>query len=195
MVNKLADQYECPVDIHIFKFIDTQLELYHMLGFSPNMITTLSIIFGLLAGYEIFQGNFFIAALFWLIGYYFDCVDGKLARQYNMVSVFGDLYDHIGDAFKYFFVLYALFYSSNKKTTDKQWFYMTLILIIMIFQFIHMGYQEKVYDKKEESGYLNICKIFTAWDNDHHRTIQYTKYFGCGTWNLCFALMIFFWRK
>jgi len=58
-----------------------------------------------------------------------------------------------------------------------------------------MGYQERVYDKKEESEYLNICKIFTLLDDDPHRTIQYTKYLGCGNWMLCFALLIFIWRK
>jgi len=195
MVNKLADHNECPLDLLLYKLINTQLPFLYMFGFTPNMITTLSIIFGLLSGYEIFQGNFFIAALLWLLAYYFDCIDGKLARQYNMITPFGDLYDHIGDMFKYFMVLYALFYSSKKKTTNKQWLYVAIILFLLLLSFCHMGYQEKVYDKKEESSYLNMCSIFTFWDNNPHKTIQYTKHFGCGTWNVCFALMIFFWRK
>ena len=195
MVNKLEDHYECPSDKYILLFIDTHLDIYYKLGFTPNMITTLSILIGLLSGYEIFQGNYNAAAILWLISYYFDCVDGKLARQYDMVSKFGDLYDHIGDAFKYMVVLYALFYSTKKKTTNKQWLYILIILILMVLSIVHMGYQEKIYDKKEESSYLNVCKIFTSLDNNPRRTIQYTKQFGCGTWNLCFALVIIFWRK
>ena len=195
MVNKLADHYECPSDKYLCLFIDTHLDIYYKLGFTPNMITTLSILTGLVSGYEIFQGNYNAAAILWLISYYFDCVDGKLARQYDMITEFGDLYDHIGDAFKYIVVLYALFYSSKKRITDKQWLYTSIILFLLVLSFVHMGYQEKVYDKKEESSYLNVCKIFTSLDNNPRQTIQYTKYFGCGTWNLCFALLIIFWRK
>ena len=195
MVNKLSDHYECPSDKYIFIFIDTHLDILYKLGFTPNMITTLSILIGLLSGYEIFQGNYCAAAIFWLISYYFDCVDGKLARKYNMVTELGDLYDHIGDVFKYIIVIYALFYSSKKKTSNKQWLYIAIILILMVLSTIHLGYQERLYDKKEESSYLNICKQITLLDKNPHRTIQYTKYVGCGNWNLCFALLIFFWRK
>lgn len=195
MVNKLRDHHECPVDVYICKMIDKQLPIFYNLGFTPNMITTISILLGLLSGYEIFQGNFLVAAILWIISYYFDCIDGKLARQYNMVTKFGDLYDHIGDAFKYIFVIYALFYSSKKKTTTKQWTYITITLILLFISFIHMGYQEKIYDKKEESIYLNVCKLFTVFDKNPHRTIQYTKYLGCGSWNIFFAFIIIFWRK
>ena len=195
MVNKLADHYECPSDKYLCKFIDNHLHIYYELGFTPNMVTSLSILVGLLTGYEILQGNYSAAAILWLISYYFDCVDGKLARRYNMVTQIGDLYDHIGDAFKYVVVIYSLFYSTKKRTTDKQWLYLAIILILMVLSFVHMGYQERVYDKKDESEYLNMCKIFTLLDNDPHRTIQYTKYLGCGNWMLCFALLIFIWRK
>ena len=94
MVNKLADHNECPSDVLLYK-----------------------IILGLLSGYEIFEGNFLVAAILWFLSYYFDCIDGKLARQYNMITPFGDLYDHVGDAFKYILVIYALFYSSKKRIT------------------------------------------------------------------------------
>ena len=195
MVNKLADHNECPSDVLLYKIIDKQLPIYYNLGFTPNMITTISIILGLLSGYEIFEGNFLVAAILWFLSYYFDCIDGKLARQYNMITPFGDLYDHVGDAFKYILVIYALFYSSKKRITDKQWLYIAIILILLLISFVHMGYQEKIYDKKEESNYLNVCRLFTAWDDNPERTIQYTKYLGCGNWNICFAIMIFFWRK
>ena len=99
MVNKLLDEYECPFDIYMFKFINMHLDMYYKLGFTPNMVTTLSIIFGLLAAYEIIYGNFIFAAFLVLVSYYLDCVDGKLARKYNMVSQLGDYYDHFGDLF------------------------------------------------------------------------------------------------
>ena len=195
MVNKIADHYECPLDKYLLKFIDMHLDLYYKLGFTPNMITTLNIIVGLLTSYEIFQNNYLVAAILWIVAYYFDCVDGKLARKYNMTSQFGDLYDHFADVFKYIVVFYALFYSSNKRTTDKQWLYIAIIAFMTALTVIHLGYQEYIYDKKEESSLLNIYKILVSFDDKPKKTIQYTKYFGCGTWFLSVALLIFFWCK
>ena len=195
MVNKLLDCYECPIDIYIFKLIDEQLETFYNLGFTPNMVTTLSIVFGLLAAYAIMQDQLGIAAFCWLIAYYLDCVDGKLARKYQMVSNFGDLYDHIGDLLKFISVIYALFYSKEEKTTDKQWFFIGIILFLGIVQVVHMGYQECIYDKKEESAYLNIVRLLCVDEENAKTIIHYTKHFGCGTWYLCFTLLILFWRK
>ena len=53
MVNKIDDKYECPFDIYLLKFIDTHLDMYYNIGLTPNMITTLGIIFGLLSMYNI----------------------------------------------------------------------------------------------------------------------------------------------
>jgi len=195
MVNKLSDEYECPLDIHLYKFIDTHLHHYYNLGFTPNMVTTFSIIFGLFSAHQILDGHFKMAAFLMLIAYYLDCVDGKLARQYNMISKFGDLYDHCGDMLKYMAITVALIESSRHKPTHRQRMYMLIIFILSLIQIIHFGYQESLYDKKDESLYLNICRQVVAFDSTPEITIHYTKYFGCGTWTICFALLIIFWRK
>ena len=48
MVNKLPSEQECPVDNLIMPFIDTHLGAYKALGLTPNMVTTLGLICGLL---------------------------------------------------------------------------------------------------------------------------------------------------
>jgi phosphatidylglycerophosphate synthase len=121
-------------------------------------------------------------------------VDGKLARQYNMVTHFGDLYDHIGDITKIIAIFVALF-ASVKKTSDAQWTYLSMFIVLTIVQFMHLGYQEAIYDKSEESVVLNMWRKMVAFDSNPEETIHYTKYFGCGTWYLCFALLIIFWCK
>jgi phosphatidylglycerophosphate synthase len=194
MVNKLPDEYECPFDVYLLKFIDTHLHFYYHLGLTPNMITTFSILFGLLSAQQILKGHFKLSALLMLIAYYFDCVDGKLARKYNMVTTFGDYYDHIGDILKFIVILVALFIRT-KKTSQKQWIYISIILVLVFLQCIHFGYQETIYNKQEESPFLNIWRSMVAFDTTPEKTIQYSKYVGCGTCYLCFALLIIFWRK
>jgi phosphatidylglycerophosphate synthase len=195
MVNKLSDQDECPLDLYIFNFIDIHLHHYYNIGFSPNMVTTFSFLFGLLSAQQILKGHFNLSIGLLLVSYYLDCVDGKLARQYNMVTHLGDIYDHVGDLLKIIAIIAALFASNTKKTTNKQWLYITCFALLTFIQCIHLGYQETIYNKQEESSFLNIWRKIVAFDHTPEKTIQCTKYLGCGTWYLCFALLIFFWRK
>jgi hypothetical protein len=194
MVNKLQDHCECPIDIHIFKFIDMHLHIFYKLGFTPNMVTTLSIIFGFLAAYQIMQNRLWLAAIFWLISYYLDCVDGKLARKYNMVSKFGDIYDHVGDLLKFIAVLVSLFISNKEKTTARQWIFVSIIILLALLQTIHLGYQESVYNKKHESPYLNIPRKLFVNEEKANNHINYTRHFGCGTFFVSCAILILFWR-
>ena len=100
MVNKLTDQYSSPLDLYLCNFIDTHLHTYRELELTPNMVTTIGFLMGLLSAYYIIKGRVLVAAIAWILSYYFDCVDGKLARKYDMVTKFGDYYDHICDAIK-----------------------------------------------------------------------------------------------
>lgn len=109
MVNKIDSIYECPCDIYLLKFIDTHLQYYKIIGFTPNMITSISIIFGLLSMYNIFNSNYKLAAFLLFTSYYFDYVDGKLARKYNMQTTWGDYYDHFGDIFTPLLLLFMLY--------------------------------------------------------------------------------------
>jgi phosphatidylglycerophosphate synthase len=160
------------------------------------MVTTLSIIFGLLSASQILSGKFLLATLLFVVAYYLDCVDGKLARKYHMTSQFGDYYDHFGDLFKLVVIIYALFKSNKTRgTSTKQLIFVGIVIVLTVLECAHFGYQETIYDKKHESAFLNVLRKMVSFDKNPDETIHYTKYFGCGFWMLCFALIIFFWRK
>ena len=190
MVNKIDQIYECPCDIYLLNFIDTHLDYYKKLNFTPNMITTISIIFGLLSMYNIFKANHKIAACLLLIAYYFDCVDGKLARKYNMQTVIGDYYDHFGDVFKIVIIIYAL-YKTNPMKFNKIKFLLMILILLMI---LHLGYQETIYDFNE-SPTLDFAKSIVKQDKNPHKTIQLTKFFGCGTFVLILSIIVLTWEN
>jgi len=190
MVNKIPDIYECPFDIYLLNFIDTHLHYYYKLNFTPNMITTISIIVGTLSAHNIYKENYKTAALLLLIAYYFDCVDGKLARKYNMQTDFGDYYDHFGDLFKTIIIIYAL-YKTNPKFFNN---IKLLIIIIILLTFLHLGYQEVIYNSNE-SPTLSLFKKIAEKDKNPKKTIQYTRYCGCGTQMLILAIIIISWKK
>ena len=194
MVNKLLEHHECPIDTFIFNIVDKHLHIFHNLGMTPNILTTLSIVFGFIAAYQILRGRLWLAAIFWIIAYYFDCADGKFARKYNMVSKFGDLYDHLGDLVKVIVVFLALFYTNKKGITVRQLFFISIIIILGFLQMIHMGYQESIYNKKDESPYLNIIRQLFVNEEKAEQIICYTRYFGCGTLFICISILILLWR-
>ena len=111
-----------------------------------------------------------------------------------MVSKFGDLYDHLGDLAKVIIVLVSLFYINKKGTTAKKWFLIIILIVLGILQMIHMGYQESIYNKKDESPYLNLIRELFVNEEKAEQIICYTRHFGCGSWYAFFAILILFWR-
>lgn len=190
MVNKIPSTYENPFDIILLKFIDTHLHFYRKLNITPNMITTIGIIFGIISAYNIFKGNFKTSAFLFLIAYYFDCVDGKLARKYNMVTKFGDYYDHFGDIFKIIIILYALYKVNKDKFNNIKYLIYSLLLLCML----HLGYQEVIYSL-DESSTLLLFKNIAQIDKNPENTIKFTRFFGCGTFIIIMCIIILFWKK
>jgi len=189
MVNKIDSIYECPFDVYLLKFIDSHLDFYYNNGLTPNIITTIGIILGLLSMYFILNSNYKTASFLFLIAYYFDCVDGKLARKYNLQTTFGDYYDHFGDVFKIVIILYALHKTNSNKFNEIKY----LLIILALLMIIHLGYQEVIYDQNE-SPTLSFSRYVANKDNNPENTIQFTKYCGCGTFVFILFIIIFTWE-
>ena len=116
--------------------------IFKKLNFSPNTITTFSILISFVGIYKIYQGSYKTGAIFFFIGYMFDCWDGQYARKYNLVTKFGDLYDHIGDISKAIILYYVLF---NLNIKHKH-IIITGITISFIITLAVLGCQEE-YNK------------------------------------------------
>lgn len=190
MVNKLDHEHECPFDIVLYDIIDTHLHVYHALYITPNMVTTFGLIFGIASAYNILLHNFGLAALFFAIAYYMDCVDGKLARKYSQFSVFGDYYDHFSDIFKMIVILYALYMTNPTRFIWTVPVFCLLVIGVLFF----IGCQEKIYDDTS-SSYQSIFKRMVPDSIDPRTCIQYAKHAGCGTSIFVVVLIIFWWRS
>jgi phosphatidylglycerophosphate synthase len=188
MVNKINNNIDNPFDIILYNIIDCQLELFYNLHLTPNSLTTISLIFGILAAYYFYKNNFNLAAILFLISYYFDCADGKLARKYNMTSKFGDLYDHYSDYFK-FGLLFVLMYLKSKQKTKKI-IIPTIIMAVLVMIFYEC--QEKIYDKHESKSVISINIINK---NNCKKYIHILKYFAPGTFILYITGLILFWKN
>ena len=95
---KISHRLENPVDNVLIEFADTLCPLFHSLGFTPNMITGLSAVFGYVSIYFLHKQRYVHSGVCFFVQYFFDCMDGYYARKYKMTSDIGDLLDHAKDA-------------------------------------------------------------------------------------------------
>ena len=186
-MRKISQNIENPFDNIIIKICEKTAPLFRSMNLTPNGITTLSVIFGLLSFKSImFHDNFKLASVLLLVAYYFDCLDGYYARQYKMETIVGDYYDHFSDIIKIVLIMFAIYYKKPDAYTSSN------IIIFLIFTYLmmkHMGCQEKnvITTSPTLSPSLSILKKLCKDKNN----IRYTKYFGTGTFILIICIFVF----
>lgn len=182
---KINEKYENPYDNLMINFSEKVSENFKKLNFTPNHLTTISLIFSLISAVFLYKINDknkklykTLAIIFYLLSYFFDCLDGYYARKYDMVTSFGDKYDHYGDIIKHL-IIYRIFYLKLSKT--KFYIYTFIIGLLIIFMFVHLGCQEKYYTQTGNGNghFLENFKSFCP--NNPEKTMKFTKYFSCGT--------------
>lgn len=192
-MRKIPHIYENPLDNFLIQFSEITCPYIYSIGFTPNMITTLTNITCILTIILLLNANYYWAALSVMIMYYFDCLDGHMARKYNMVTVFGDYYDHISDLSKIIAILITLYYINP----DKFYKIIPIIVFMGIMMAVHMGCQELMYENNESDTLeptKQLCPVKNQNDtNILKKTLESTKLFGCGTFYITIVLSIIYY--
>jgi len=187
-MSKLPTKLDNPLDIYLIACADRISVPLHRMGITPNMVTTVSLVLGLLAAYSLHQQHYELAAVLSFLAYFLDCLDGHMARKYKQFTNFGDWYDHIADMIKLITLLGIMY------KIDKRKFYrvIPIIIIFAVMQSIHLGCQERVYDNTKQSMSLSLTKKLCP--GDPHEQIKYTRYVGCGTFSVVLMLCILYFK-
>jgi phosphatidylglycerophosphate synthase len=129
---------------------------------------------GLCAGALFFSGYFILGALMFQVAYFFDAIDGKLARLLNKSSIHGELYDHITDRIKILVWSSTLAYGVYLYYSN----YISLLFILTVFFYAYLslsianlwlfyekfrlskGITDKSEDIKPTNFFLKICERF-----------------------------------
>jgi len=160
---------------------------------TPNHITTMCVISGVFALRSLYNGYHFQFLWWAILTYFLDCLDGHYARKYNMCTIFGDFYDHITDWIYYILVIYIAFIIRGIKYEYKkyQYFIMLLLIIFFVGMLIHLGCQEDIFSN-ERNEYSPCLALFRGFCKNPTISIQWTKWLGCGTFNLVLLFIIYF---
>ena len=186
-MRKIEKNYENFFDDFLIDIAEYVSPFFYKLNFTPNDITTLSLITGLASVYFLYKQNIVLFSILWIVSYFFDCLDGHFARKYDMVTKFGDLYDHVKDIS----VLLLLTIVSFIIFRQKKYFYhaFVVIIIFLILSNIHLTCQQTLYKGANSNDeFLDFLKYIYIKlginDENCKEVIQYTKYFGVGTLHL-----------
>ena len=191
--NKLPKNLENPIDAWILDICEKLDPFFVECNMTPNKLTTISLFFGLLSVYCLHNKIKYLPGIFYFISYMFDGADGQYTRRHNMVSKFGDYYDHIKDWSITFMIFYIL-----KKRGMK---YLSIVTFALSLSSLHIGCQEHYYIQnnpdKIHSDTLSWCKYLCPFKNDEsndtrlENAMEYTRYLGLGTSNLLVSIILF----
>lgn len=194
---KLSEEYECHIDNWVYKIIDPISNFCKNCNMTPNQITTLSLITGLISIYFLFDSinlnkvyNLLLFTIFYIVSYILDCLDGYYARKYNMTSKIGDYYDHFKDIIINLIVFVILI---KNFLITKNLIYFILLLVVLSLSLIHLGCQECHYDKynyKNGNSLGNLKKLCPNCKTPD-KCLPYTRFVGMGTF--IFAIIITVW--
>jgi phosphatidylglycerophosphate synthase len=182
-MKKIPDEMDNPIDNVLIKLADDLCPLFKRTGHTPNMITTYSLIFGLVSMWCLYKGHMWGFGISYMVSYFFDCMDGHFARKYKMTSKGGDLYDHIKDISIYILIVYIVYKKYRKviKATD-----IAILLFFLFINCIHLGCQQKQQDDGADNETLdNFQKLCPNKD-----MIYATRYFGLGTFVVISILLV-----
>ena len=185
-MNKLRECDENPIDNFILKSTAKVLPYLKHLKVVPNHITSISVLFGVLSFISLYYGYVWLAIPLLIFQYVFDCMDGQYARKYNMVTVFGDAYDHVSDLVFFIGITLLVFTKTTKSKTDMV-LPSLLLGISLLFCLVHFGCQESLYETDKPSKTLQFVR---PWCQNPEKKIKYTRFFGTGTFYTAFVVWI-----
>lgn len=189
-MRKLPNNLDNPVDNLLVNIADIIDPYFKSLGMTPNMITTLGLVSAIISIYKFCLQEYKLSAIFFLLSYFFDCVDGNFARKYNMITDFGDYYDHIVDVLKSVIMYTLIFYTLY---INGQIIIIIILILLLAFQLIYFGCQEKYVEKtnKNISSYsLSSLKPLCS-TNDLENTMKKIRFIGSGTAILVTTIIIY----
>uniref|UniRef100_A0A6C0EL69 CDP-alcohol phosphatidyltransferase n=1 Tax=viral metagenome TaxID=1070528 RepID=A0A6C0EL69_9ZZZZ len=182
---------ECPVDNFLNDIADWLSPLFKKMYFTPNGITTLSLIFGLLSAWFLWKGKVWLFAILYMISFFFDCMDGLYARKYKMTSKFGDWYDHIKDWVVGLILVVIIFMRYKDRCSPSVLIIVAVVfLLLTVLMGIFVGCQDK---KRSKGASLTLFQKMCVGDVD--KNIRWMRYFGPGTWTIFFILTVILMEK
>lgn len=195
---KIHESLEDPVSQSLYDISEMVSPTLYDLGITPNMVTTTRLLMTLVGFIYFFQNEYYrVSALLFFASYFGDCLDGHMARKYNLETEFGDYYDHLADAM---YMILSLYYISVNIHPEYDW----LVIVLFILGFmslVQIGCEErylKMMGIGKDSGTLHglshICPKSLIDDHELDELMEFSRLIGTGTFILIVTIIIWNFR-
>ena len=108
------------------------------IGFTPNTLTALGLIFSILSGYLYYKGEFILGGLILLLIGACDILDGALAREMDIATPIGGVFDSTIDRYSDMIIFFGIFLHFYENDTEilyivpKYWLILTIMGTVMV---------------------------------------------------------------
>lgn len=187
---KIGAEFENPLDDVLMRVCEAMEPGLHALGVTPNMITGASVVFGAAAAWALWEGHVVGFAALYSLSYFFDVLDGDYARRYDMVTEFGDMFDHINDNARTVTMVAVLL--ARYRLPGWAWVALAASLVLMGCQ---LGCQQLMFQRVRPAHHpaesLDACTCMCPF-SDGERGARLTRWVGVGTAQAVFVLLVCF---
>ena len=181
-MKKAPDNLLHPIDNVLYDWCEPISVAAKKLDFTPNDLTTVSLIFGLLAIVFLCRNNPILAVSCYFISFIFDNADGYYARKYKMTTKFGDIYDHVKDWVVNIAFFALLIYRNKHKLTNIQWGIVVVIFGgLLLMECIYFAALSKYQGNDDKSFCLGWLSKYVKTKEDAEKMLKWVKYFGAST--------------
>jgi phosphatidylglycerophosphate synthase len=193
-MRKIPSRLECPIDNIIIGYLSEPLSIilrHH--NFTPNGITTLSLFWGAMSVAAMYYSWVLSGVIFMALSYIMDCVDGYYARKYDMVTMFGDYYDHSKDIVVFLIYSYVIYHRNCTKLSVWEWeIYATILLLFLSASTFYIACQEAYYGRHNETPSLRIITKWVSSQKQAEKYLRIWRFFGSGTF-MSVVLILTLW--
>jgi phosphatidylglycerophosphate synthase len=196
LVSKEHDSLHDPVSLLFYNISDAISPYLYNIGITPNMITiTRTILIVCIFTYYFDNEKYNQAGFIYLLCYFMDCLDGQMARKYDMVTSEGDFLDHLADVIQYVVGIYYINKKINKDDKNNKWI-IYLLVILLIFSVIQIGCEERYLETSNinETSCINFvkctCPESVISDTQLERFMDLSSYIGIGIYHLIVCIII-----
>jgi phosphatidylserine synthase len=191
---KIHESLEDPVSQTMYDLSEVISPTLYNAGVTPNIVTTTRLIMTLVGFVYFFQNGYYrTASILFFASYFGDCLDGHMARKYNLETVFGDYYDHLADAL---FLILSVYFMAVNIHPEYDWLVIVLI-ILAILSFVQIGCEERYLklmgvgkDSDTLSGMPGLCPESVICDEDLDDLMEFSRLIGVGVYILIMAIII-----
>lgn len=181
-MRKIPTNIENPIDNMLIDMAEPMCLIFRSMNFTPNGITTLSLIFGVFAIVGLYKGHSIFAVIMMALSYLMDCCDGYYARKYNMVTKGGDCYDHIKDVTVFSLFIYVLYKRNKQKLSRKEWIIVwSILLFFAVMSGLYFACQERYYGKEDQIPTLGCLSQLISTKEKAEKWLEILRFFGLGT--------------